>query len=70
MDDEGLREKDTVMLASSQDKGDIVVSTPQISLHAMSGVFFPQTLKFKASIANLEVYVLVDGGSTHNFIQS
>ena len=32
--------------------------------------FFSQTLKFKASIGNLEVCVLVDGGSTHDFIQS
>ena len=36
----------------------------------MSGVFLPQTLKFKGSIGRMEVYVLMDGGSTHNFIQS
>lgn len=48
----------------------MLVTTPQISLHAMSGVFFPQTLKFKWSIRTVNVYVLVDGGSTHNFIQA
>ena len=30
----------------------------------------PQTLKFRGSIGTLEVYVLVDRGSTHNFLQS
>ena len=44
--------------------------TPQISLHAMAGFFLPQTLKFKGAIQKMEVYVLVDRGSTHNFIQS
>ena len=44
--------------------------TPPISLYAMSGVFLPQTLKFKVFVGKLDVYVLVDGGSTHNFIQS
>ena len=44
--------------------------TPHISLHAMSGILLPQTLKFRGSIGKLDVSVLVDGGSTHNFIQS
>ena len=40
MDEEGIREDATAILAINQEKVDIVVSTPQISFHVMSGVFF------------------------------
>ena len=53
-----------------QEEGNEVIDTPQISLHAMSGILMPQTLKFKGSIRKLSVQILVDGGSTHNFLQS
>ena len=36
----------------------------------MLGILMPQTLKFKGSIGKLNVHILVDGGSTHNFLQS
>ena len=45
-------------------------TTPHISFYAMSGVFLPQTLKFRGSIGKIDISVLVDGSSTHNFIQS
>ena len=44
--------------------------TPQISLHAMSGILMHQTLKFKGSIRKMNVNILIDRGSTHNFLQS
>ena len=44
--------------------------TPQISLHAMSSILMPQTLKFKCSIGKMNVNILIDRGSTHNFLQS
>ena len=53
LDDEELGKEDTVIVVSGHDKGDMVVSTPQISFHAMLGVFFPQTLRFKASIIDV-----------------
>ncbi|XP_061375386.1 uncharacterized protein LOC133317533 [Gastrolobium bilobum] len=43
--------------------------TPQISLHALSGVMIPQTLRFTSYIGKFEMSLLVDGGSTHNFLQ-
>ena len=49
---------------------DIGAPTSQLNLHAKSGAFLPQTLKFTGSIGRMEVYVLVDGGGTHNFVQS
>lgn len=44
--------------------------TPHISLHAMSGIMTPKTMRFSSLIGNLPLQILVDGGSTNNFIQS
>ena len=44
--------------------------TPHISFHALSGILMPQTLRFKGCIGRLNVQILVDRGSTHNFLQS
>jgi hypothetical protein len=41
---------------------------PVISLHALSGISAPQTLKIKGYIKHRLVVVLIDSGSTHNFI--
>ena len=42
--------------------------TPKISLAAMTGISQPQNLKLKGHIKNENVTVLVDTGSTHNFL--
>nr|GEZ19891.1 hypothetical protein [Tanacetum cinerariifolium] len=39
-----------------------------ILFHAISGSINPQTLRLPSIIKNKEVVVLIDGGSTHNFI--
>ncbi|GAU18789.1 hypothetical protein TSUD_80780 [Trifolium subterraneum] len=41
----------------------------QLSPHALTGQFSPQTLKFKGLIHGLSVTVLIDTGSTHNILQ-
>jgi hypothetical protein len=41
---------------------------PVISLHALVGISAPQTLKIKGYIKHRSVVVLIDSGSTHNFI--
>nr|GEU62735.1 transposon Ty3-G Gag-Pol polyprotein [Tanacetum cinerariifolium] len=43
-------------------------SLAEISFHAISGSINPQTLRLPGEIKNKEVMVLIDGGSTHNFI--
>ncbi|XP_061344808.1 uncharacterized protein LOC133290697 [Gastrolobium bilobum] len=43
--------------------------TPQISFHALSGFVVPQTLRFHGHIGKSEMLLLVDEGSTHNFLQ-
>lgn len=42
--------------------------TPEISFHATAGTNHPQTIRVSGKLKNKEVTVLIDGGSTHNFI--
>jgi hypothetical protein len=41
----------------------------QISLHALMGHSIPQTLRVMGQIRNSPVAILIDSGSTHNFLQ-
>ncbi|KAJ8616127.1 hypothetical protein MRB53_035499 [Persea americana] len=41
---------------------------PEISFHAMAGATHPRTLRLQGVLKNREVTVLIDGRSTHNFI--
>jgi len=41
---------------------------PEISIHAISRVQAPQTMKVKGSINEIQITMLVDTGSTHNFL--
>ncbi|GJZ44771.1 ty3-gypsy retrotransposon protein [Tanacetum coccineum] len=43
---------------------------PQISFHAFTGQFVPKTLKLEGFLGDQPVVVLIDGGSTHNFVQT
>ena len=42
--------------------------TPTISCHALDGIITPQTLKIERYIEKKKVIVLIDSGSTYNFI--
>jgi hypothetical protein len=42
--------------------------TPTISCNALDGISTPQTLKIEGYIKKKKVIVLIDSGSTHNFI--
>jgi hypothetical protein len=44
------------------------VITPTISFHAFNGICTPQTIKIEGYIKKRKVTVLIDCGSTHNFI--
>jgi hypothetical protein len=46
----------------------VELEEPVISLHALAGISTPQTLKIKGYIKHRLVMVLIDSGSTHNFI--
>lgn len=42
----------------------------QISLNALSGLPAPETFRIIGSIGHSQVAILIDGGSTHNFVQA
>ena len=41
---------------------------PTISCNALAGITTPQTIKIEGQIKKKKVIVLIDSGSTHNFI--
>ena len=41
---------------------------PEISFHAIAGTKHPQTLRLMGKLRNRAITILIDGGSTHNFI--
>nr|POE82991.1 hypothetical protein CFP56_14267 [Quercus suber] len=43
-------------------------AVPKISLHALSGVSTPQTMPVIGLIRGRRLYILIDNGSTHNFV--
>lgn len=45
-------------------------SPPHISLHALAGTSTLNTFRLYDSIAHHRMVILIDSGSTHNFIQS
>lgn len=45
-------------------------NSPGISFHALTGQVVPSTLKIAGSIKGQGVIVLIDGGSTNNFVQT
>ena len=42
----------------------------QLSLHALSGHLAPETLRLKGFINDRPISILIDGGSTHNFLHN
>ncbi|XP_039118795.1 uncharacterized protein LOC120254848 [Dioscorea cayenensis subsp. rotundata] len=51
-------------------EGYLDAETPSISLHALTGQVVPSTLKIAGTINGKDIIVLIDGGSTNNFVQT
>lgn len=68
-DDEAFQEDNPVMepLPDPPDTHELLQAL--INLHTLSGHLAPETLRLLGHIAAQQVVILVDGGSTHNFIQ-
>jgi hypothetical protein len=64
-----LLENQTVFQPDNELTPDPVTDSAQISLHALMGHTIPQTLRVLGLLKNSPVVVLIDSGSTHNFIQ-
>lgn len=47
---------------------DVDQSPAQISFHALYGHLAPETLRLVGQITNHQVMILINGGSTHNFV--
>jgi hypothetical protein len=60
-------EEEDQELEPSQDL-ELEETTPTISCHALVGINTPQTLKIEGYIKKKKVTMLIDSGSTHNFI--
>ncbi|KAL5769701.1 hypothetical protein ACOSP7_013855 [Xanthoceras sorbifolium] len=41
---------------------------PKISFHAITGTNHPQTMRVIGKLGNKDITILIDGGSTHNFL--
>ncbi|KAL5777367.1 hypothetical protein ACOSP7_010293 [Xanthoceras sorbifolium] len=41
---------------------------PKISFHAIAGTNHPQTMRVIGKLGNKDITILIDGGSTHNFL--
>lgn len=52
----------------TDDEDGIDMDSPEISLHAMTGSQSPQTMRVKGFLRRLNLMILVDTGSTHNFL--
>ncbi|XP_072066694.1 uncharacterized protein [Arachis hypogaea] len=64
---EGNREVHESDTEEEEEEGE--QQNPQISLNAFEGEFYPETLRVKGTHANKQLLILIDGGSTHNFIK-
>ena len=54
---------------SDSDQDEEATDDPEISLHAISGLRSSQTMQLQALVAGWPFWVLVDSGSTHNFVR-
>lgn len=52
----------------STEEAENTTDLTQISFHAILGKYSGSTMKVEGSIAGKSVLILVDSGSTHNFI--
>eukprot|EP00253_Pinus_taeda_P036727 PITA_36727 len=64
-EDPPLEEQEAI---EEDNQKEIVSDDPIISLHALAGISSPQTLKIRGFLKHRPVIVLIDSGSTHNFI--
>ena len=72
---EGCTETNEIMCEELVDENSIEnqhvdLIEPEISLHALTGQSIPCTMRIKAQIGHHELEVVIDSGSTHNFLNA
>ena len=66
MEIEEETKKDKVM---AKEEGEVMSnSNPYLSLHALEGTFNYQTMRLRGSVRKKMLNILIDTGSTHNFV--
>lgn len=67
---EDITDQHTVEIDQGGDTGEVQEPElePEITLHALTGWTAPRTMRIIATMGSREVMVLIDSGSTHNFI--
>jgi hypothetical protein len=63
-DEENLEEEETI------EPMNVEVLTPHLSLHALQGTMRCHTIKVWGKIDKCPIFILIDLGSTHNFLNS
>ncbi|KAF7828429.1 Ty3/gypsy retrotransposon protein [Senna tora] len=69
-DDDVEGELKTLSAEAPPDTGQVLEITPEISFNALEGQFHPSTLRVTGTHNDSVVKVLIDNGSTHNFIKT
>jgi len=49
-------------------EAEFIEATPEISFHVIASAEHPQTIRVLGKLQNKSLIMLIDGGSTHNFI--
>lgn len=67
---EDVTDQQTVEFDQGGDTGEVQEPElePEVTLHALTGWITPRTTRMTATMGSHEVMVLIDSGSTHNFI--
>lgn len=53
---------------NSMETGEKAGETPEISLHALAGTFGCSAMRVQGEVNNRRIQLLIDSGSTHNFL--
>lgn len=64
----GIEDASDRELEDNPNQEETVEVIPEISFHAIAGTSHPQTIRVLGKLQNKDFMVLIDGGSTHNFI--
>ena len=64
-EEETAEEEEEILLEPKEQKN---LTNPELSLHAMEGEPTPRTIRLLGHVNKKSVSVLIDTGSTHNFM--
>lgn len=67
-EEDGTEQEEAIEARQGEVSMSETVDFPEISLHVISGMVTPQTMRARGNLGRNSVMVLIDSGSTHNFI--